>query len=590
MADRTKKFSEKEIEQRVKTIEKAKKTISEIASQWKEDPNVLSLGYGLRSKKGKLKTEIVISFMVKTKVKGLKKIKDLGSRPIPAKIKGIPTDVVEIGVMKPDQATGERDERAYDPLVGGCASSNADSHVLFWNGYGTLGSICFDGTSGDAMALSNWHVWAEGGEQGDDIIQPGHPRTEDRVQAYFEAAFCGPAANLIEWEAPSALTSALYGGAAAAAAAAAASDVIDPSRKGQGKTAPGAGEMTDKESIDMKIEYLTQPIPGTPFKLKVGWDYTRHTDKKSYHYHQEENIENKHVLVSKHLRTSKTQYRPGERVELFGLLQSNMPFDCDYYYVVAYLIPLADETRRIPVVLHPSLCQTEKICVDFSGEKPATTLPNRFTRLQAQFKAPGGEPFQVVDMYQHDEKGELALFPKGMYVKVPPSGAVEAQVVTFAGLVGMKAYSQGRTVGQAVTTPQEGIVHNLRIEGDGIDHVEFFGGDNEASLLTFCYQPMEPVSGVGLLTHRATTHVAGKRICCYKGAITLDPDERPGKWNAYLFAQTVNIVPEGVPPETAAQLIGGLPVSQNMENAQNVPESDIECGACDIVDFMFEVI
>lgn len=235
MAKKIIKFSKNEINQRAKTIERAKKIIYEISPEWKTDLNVLSIGYGLRRRKGEIETEIVITFIVRKKEKDIQKIKNLGSMLVPKKIKGISTDVVEIGKVKRQQATGDRDEKAYDPIVGGCATSNADSHIFFWNGYGTLGSICFDRASGQPMALSNWHVWADGGEKGDDIIQPGHPRTEDRVQAYFEAFFCGPIANLIEWEAPSALTSILYTSSAAAAVAAAASDEIDPSRKGQKK-------------------------------------------------------------------------------------------------------------------------------------------------------------------------------------------------------------------------------------------------------------------------------------------------------------------------------------------------------------------
>lgn len=342
----------------------------------------------------------------------------------------------------------------------------------------------------------------------------------------------------------------------------------------------------------MKIKYLTQPIPGTPFKLNVNWDYTRQTDKKKYHFHEEEDIQNKHILVSKHLRTNKKQYRPGEKVELYALVKSNRPVDCEDYYAVAYLIPLADERKKIPVILRPSSCTTEKVCIDFSNDKPNTTLPNPFKRLGVEFKALGKRRFRIIDAYQHDNKGELALIPKGMFVKIPPSTAVEAHIVTFGSPVGIEASSNGQKIDRIISPQdQQGVVHTLRIEGDGIDTVEFFGGSNEASILMFCYEPIAVVKDVKTLTHLITTsRNKNEKICCFKGSVTLDSKEKPGKWNAYLFVQTINIAPEGISPEKAAQIIGGISLSQNMEDVKNVEDTDIKCGACDIVDYVFEII
>ena len=59
---------------------------------------------------------------------------------------------------------------------------------------------------------------------------------------------------------------------------------------------------------------------------------------------------------------------------------------------------------------------------------------------------------------------------------------------------------------------------------------------------------------------------------------------------SFLVVQNTNIVPEGTPPEVAAQMIGGIMQSQNMVDAKEVKESDIECGACALVDFVFEVV
>jgi len=589
------KFSKEEIGKRKRTLEKVKRVIYEITPSWKSDPNVIGVGYGLRSKGGKLGQEIVITFVVKEKIQDSTNIKTIGSKPIPPTIRGIPTDVVKFGKMRrqQDEATGNRDETAYDPLVGGVATSNADSHIIFWNGFGTLGSVCFDATTGAAMALSNWHVWAEGGSQGNIIIQPGHPRSGDRVQAYFEAGFCGPAGYIIEWEAPSAITTALYSGAAAAAIAAAASDKIDPTRKGQKNTPTNPGEITNKEEANITIDYRTQPIPGTPFELVAKWDYIRHTSQRDIPFHQEELFINEHTLLLKTLRTNKRQYRPGERIDFFASIQSSKPFPCDYYFPVVYAVPIADQTRKFAVVLHPSICQGEKVCIDFSGDKPNTSLPMQFTRQGATFISPGPETFTIKDFYLQDGKGELGIVPKGVVINIPPSRMVQAIIVTHASEVGMSASYQNNNVGSANSTNQNGVMQTLKIEGEAIDQVMIYGGSNEASILMFCYEPVEQATYETLpstLTHleHSGSHVI-RKTCCYTGSYHIDPMEPPGLWQAFLFVQNTNVVPEGTPPEIAAQMIGGILQSQNMVDAKEVKDSDIECGACALVDFVFEV-
>ena len=205
----------------------------------------------------------------------------MGSKPIPEEFEGFTTDVKVFDATRTADATGDRDETRFDPLVCGVATSNAENNILWFNGYGTLGTLCFRG--GTPMALSNWHVWADGGDKGDDIIQPAHPRGGEHLEGLSKVAFCGPLlSSLFEWEVPSPLTWGLYGGAAAAAIAAAASDQIDHTRRGQEATPTDAGERTLGEQVDMEINYVEQPIPGTPYKLEVAWEYRRITDRKGH--------------------------------------------------------------------------------------------------------------------------------------------------------------------------------------------------------------------------------------------------------------------------------------------------------------------
>src|SRR5262249_33280445 len=62
------------------------------------------------------------------------------------------------------------------------------------------------------------------------------------------------------------------------------------------------------------------PIPGTHFKIKADWEYTRHTDAGDFSHSVSEVKENSHVLFDKLLLTDKKLYHPGETIRLFGLI------------------------------------------------------------------------------------------------------------------------------------------------------------------------------------------------------------------------------------------------------------------------------
>jgi hypothetical protein len=57
-----------------------------------------------------------------------------------------------------------------------------------------------------------------------------------------------------------------------------------------------------------------------------------------------------------------------------------------------------------------------------------------------------------------------------------------------------------------------------------------------------------------------------------------------GPWRHYLFVQTVNTTTAGMKPTEAAQIIGGLPVSQN-----TTPQLDVACGPLVFEDGQFDV-
>jgi hypothetical protein len=71
--------------------------------------------------------------------------------------------------------------------------------------------------------------------------------------------------------------------------------------------------------------------------------------------------------------------------------------------------------------------------------------------------------------------------------------------------------------------------------------------------------------------------------CTYTGELTAT-EVPTGPWKHYLFVQTVNTATEDMKPEQAAQIIGGLPVSQN-----TVPQLDVACGPFIIEDGQFDI-
>ncbi len=574
---------------------KFRRAIERARREWQGDPNIAGIGIGAKHVGGKVTDKSAITFHVYRKLTSEGAIRAVGSKTIPKEYGGFPTDVKIFDAVAPAQgATGDRDETRYDPLVGGVATSNADEHILWFNGYGTLGTLCYRGST--PMALSNWHVWADGGDVGDDIIQPGHPRAQEHFEALGKVAFCGPLlGSLFEWEAPSPLTWGLYGGAAAAAIAAAASDEIDPTRRGQDATPTNPGERTLLEQVDMEIEYLEQPIPGTPYQVEVEWKYKRTTNERELTHGDSEIKTNPHVLAFKQLWSDRAKYRPGGMVRLFARIASPHPSPCDSYFVVAHCIPDKDPTRLVSTVLSPIPCDEikppepvgERICVEFEREKPGSLYPPDFRRDSVAFSNPTGGQNRIVD-FDNDGKGELFLQNR-LVVSLPLCRRVEATIF-YNHSITMNAYYLGQLVGSVDVSGPSGREETLVVEAASIDRVEFTGGQWECSLLKLCYDPRAlPSADVegGEVTHREQTRLSALkplRVCCYAGEMAITANEQADTWNGYLLVQNINDVPEGTSPEEAATTIGGMIVSQNCV-AQAVG-----CGALMLADHAFDVI
>ncbi len=588
------------------TIEKVKSLVERLRVEYANDPNVKTVGWGLAKRGGEFEDGISIIFVVKQKLPSERSILGAGSKPIPSEIEGFKTDVQVINARPNADAAGNRDETKFDPLRGGVASGNAEEHILWWNGYGTLGVLARDNSDGSSVALSNWHVWGDGGEEGDRITQPAHPTTGDHFEAIGKVVACGPLlSSLIEWSAPSPLTVGLYAGAAAAAIAAAASDYRDPTRRGQDNTPTNPGELTLRETVNMSVEYPNLPLPGVPFKTEVDWTYERETDSRVLTHHVTETNVNTQILLGKLVVTDKAQYNPGETVRLTAAIWDYQPRACNSYHVVAHLIPHARPNTALRVVLHPSVCprtfpqqppEQEMICVTFADFKVGQYPPTgSFSWLK--YANTGQQPVQVVDWFEPETALQIQQSP--LLLSHVPASRVTARVAQFTNTpVTMIAYNAaGQIVDQKTAPAQQGVIHELVLNGAGIVQVVLRGGGGEGLLISYCItpvgeEPFSPSISESLATSvrrelpelRFTRGRLQVRRCCFAGQINLPPDEKPGKWDVHLTVQNINPSPEGTAPEQAATVIGGHLLSSHA-SAQGAG-----CACMMLLDHVFDVI
>jgi hypothetical protein len=133
----------------------SRRAIAEVAAAERrrlaDDPNVMTVGYGLRMRGGEAQYQACLKYRVHKKLAGDHAIRGAGSAPIPAQVEGYPTDVMEAVVAHPlkneGPPTGSRGSDIANPLVGGTSTTVLSDWHSFPTGFGTIGGICFDVTS-----------------------------------------------------------------------------------------------------------------------------------------------------------------------------------------------------------------------------------------------------------------------------------------------------------------------------------------------------------------------------------------------------------------------------------------------------------
>jgi len=541
------------------------------AKRCQADPNIACVGFGLKFVKGRPTLQAVLHYHVRRKLPTEKEIRALGSEPVPAAVDGYPTDVLpwvpDRALAGPDSKspTGERGGRKEDPLVGGTSTTVLGDFHSFPTGYGTLGGICFDSASGDAMALSNAHVY--GDDIGNDAIQPWLPGSE-YLEATLKYLFCGGVvAHLFFWTAPSPLTSILTTAAAAAWVAAIASDAEDPSRWGQRTgPVPNAGHLTEQERISLKAEVPCFPFPGRVWKTKTEWDYTRVTSGGMLSASTTNERGNEHVLVGKRVFSDRERYRGGDSVRICAQLFTPAGSTPVERFVVAHCFPLADPSRITRRVLVPDMAccpkmdhAAEPVCVHgFTPQVPGVALMS-FRIMAAPFilfsEAPGTELLDAAS--GHNPSGLNALrLPKAATLKIvcPPSTHVELAVFCYAEAIEAVAISaNGQEAAKAQTTGSKGKVETLVLSGVEIVRVELKGGGEDGYLAGICVDK-RPID----------LHDRKIQARFYTGSFDLHHAEPPGKWGVTVVSQSLDDTPTGGDPVRAARRLGGIVDSANV--------------------------
>jgi hypothetical protein len=581
-------------------INKIKSLAAHLGQEYRHDQNIVGIGWGFARRSTVLVPELCIIFHVKQKLSTEKAIMECGSSIIPKEIDGIRTDV-KVFTNPQRQSAGSRNDKMYDPLIGGVASANLEqiSRTFFSShvSKGTLGILCRD-AEGRSMALSNWHVWADDdAEIGDRIIQPSTPDGGTYAESITKVVGCGPLlSTVIEGRVPSPLSAGLYGGAAAAGALAALTDHKDPIIRGREMTNIQGGSFTHEELLDVSIAFPgTIPWPGHPFQTDVEWQYNRQTNSGDEIVEVTETQYNPQILLGQAVAPNKANYRPGENITLQAEIWDYQNRPSDAYHVLAHLIPESNTDFVIRMVLHSALCRPinlapafnetryqnanpvrrneDRICIRFGFLSPSAKYTDvaSFGPLSIYNRA--NESLRVVQR-SDNQRVAIQIPSEGLSLKNPPASQVIIRVSQFTDTpIQVIAFNNfGDIVAEAITPNQQNIIHELNLQGNLITHVIVTGGGGEGLAHSYCFNPQDGLNASTTIpNHLAEAYQnidvpflsiprggqlrAGKH--CFRGQRRLPEQIPTGKWKIYLTVSNVNHTPLGTPPEEASVIIGG---------------------------------
>ena len=559
----------------------SRQAIAEVAAAERRrlanDPNVMTVGYGLRVRGGEAQYQACLKYRVHKKLAGDHAIRGAGSAHIPAEVEGYPTDVMEAVVAHPlkneGPPTGSRGSDIANPLIGGTSTTVLSDWHSFPTGFGTIGGICFDIASPAPMAISNAHVW--GTDTGKNCIQPWIPTTE-YLTALLKLVACGPFAFPLDVTMPSPLTAGLAAAAAGAWALAAASDAEDPSRWGQRTgTVPASGVLTTAETIRIAAPLPDMPFAGRSYSTQARWDYTRNTTTGNLSTSIDAARPNEHLLTGKLVWTDHPQYQAGARVQICAEVITTTSNPAQFF-VVARCFPNADPSRLVYRVLAPGQCKLERravpVCAqDFPDPMPNIEAADFLVRL-GPFCFESGEALRSVAPPPSPPAAgrPLALPKNALRIMLPPGNRVSFQFGSLKRKLQIVARnSAGVQVATATTT---GAADLVTMEAPEIVEVTIAGAHGEGLLYSVCVTKDPNGPQINGKIHRLH----------YMGFLDLDLAEKKGDWNIMLSVQSRNLSPVDADPIQSSRIIAGV------ESGAGVFAAG--CIAVELLDHVFHVI
>ncbi len=76
---------------RTEKVQRIKALVRELRTRYRNDPNVVEIGWGMAKRSGKLVPELAVIFHVREKYSSEPEIRNAGSQPVPRDIEGFAT-------------------------------------------------------------------------------------------------------------------------------------------------------------------------------------------------------------------------------------------------------------------------------------------------------------------------------------------------------------------------------------------------------------------------------------------------------------------------------------------------------------------
>ncbi len=238
------------------------------------DANIAAVGYGTKLRDGRPSGGTCLQYFVRRKLPP-GELERATTWPVPAAVDGLPTDVVEVGELRAAISNvappmGTRGTRMGDPLIGGYASVGLGDSAGSAGGFGTLGGLCFDSSTGAPLALSAAHTWGTTGKP--EVMQPLLPRTLFGTNA---EPLTNPS-GLVRADVPIGLRAAVAFANAGVWARFVTGLGDDPVVFGQTSTPVAANARTDAETVSIAAEASPGlPPAGRTFTESIAWSYQR---------------------------------------------------------------------------------------------------------------------------------------------------------------------------------------------------------------------------------------------------------------------------------------------------------------------------